>query len=36
VPLERLTPGRYTCQVNVVDQIGQKFAFQRAPLVVLP
>jgi VWFA-related protein len=36
VPLEKLTPGRYTCQVNVVDQNGQKFAFPRAPLVLLP
>ncbi len=36
VPLERLAPGRYTCQVNVVDEIGRKFAFPRAPLVLLP
>jgi VWFA-related protein len=34
VPLKSLTPGRYTCQINVVDEVGRKFAFPRAPLVV--
>jgi hypothetical protein len=35
-PLERLQPGEYTCQVNVIDQAGTKFAFARSPLVLLP
>jgi len=36
VPLEKLQPGRYTCQVNVLEPGAQKFAFWRAPMVVLP
>jgi hypothetical protein len=36
VPLAKLTPGQYTCQVSVVDQTGKKFAFPRAPMVLLP
>jgi VWFA-related protein len=28
-------PGQYTCQVNVIDEFGRKFAFPRTPLVVL-
>ncbi len=35
-PLEKLTPGRYVCQVSLVDEVGRRFAFPRAPLVVLP
>jgi len=35
-PLEKLTPGRYVCQVTLVDEVGKRFAFPRAPLVVLP
>jgi VWFA-related protein len=35
VPLAKLQPGRYTCQVNVLDPSAQKFAFWRAPMVVL-
>jgi hypothetical protein len=35
VPLKGLAPGRYICQINVVDQLGRKFAFPRAPLVIL-
>jgi hypothetical protein len=34
VPLKDVAPGRYTCQINVVDEIGRKFAFPRANLVV--
>jgi hypothetical protein len=34
VPLRTLAPGRYVCQLNVVDEIGRKFAFPRAPLVL--
>lgn len=36
VPLGRLTPGRYICQVNVFDQQAKKFAFPRTELVLLP
>jgi hypothetical protein len=36
VPLNVLKPGRYTCQVDVIDEIAKKFDFLRAPLVVLP
>jgi len=35
-PLAKLAPGRYTCQVNVVDELGRKVAFARAPVVVTP
>jgi VWFA-related protein len=34
--LDQLTPGRYTCQVNIIDETGRKFAFQRTDIVVLP
>ncbi len=36
LPLASLAPGPYTCQVNVVDEVGRKFAFSRARLVLLP
>lgn len=36
VPLDDLEVGRYTCQVNIIDEAGRKFAFRRAPLVILP
>jgi VWFA-related protein len=35
MPLENITPGRYTCQVSVIDEQARKFGFARAPLVVL-
>lgn len=35
-PLAKLAPGRYTCQVNVIDELGRRFAFARAPVVVTP
>jgi VWFA-related protein len=35
-PLTKLKPGRYTCQVNVIDELGHKFAFPRTALVVVP
>lgn len=34
VPLKGLAPGRYTCQINVVDRVGRKFAFPRSAVVV--
>ncbi len=36
IPLAPLGPGAYTCQVNVVDEVGKKFSFPRARLVLLP
>jgi len=36
VPLAKLNAGRYRAQVNVVDELGQKFAFARGTVVVLP
>jgi len=35
-PLAKLAPGKYICQVNVVDELGRKFAFARSPVVVTP
>lgn len=34
VPLDKLKPGLYTCQVNVIDDAGGTFAFPRIPLLV--
>jgi len=36
VPLAKLQPGRYTCQVSVFDPTAGKFAFWRAPILILP
>ena len=36
VSLATLTPGRYECQVTVLDSAGQKANFWRAPIVVIP
>jgi len=36
VPLAKFQPGKYTCQVSVLDPTAQKFAFWRAQIVVLP
>jgi VWFA-related protein len=36
VPLESVPPGTYECQVTVLDPGGQKAAFWRAPVVVVP
>jgi VWFA-related protein len=35
LPLGKLQPGRYTCQVTVLNPTARKFAFWRAPMVVL-
>ena len=32
--LKGLAPGQYMNQINVVDEVGRKFAFPRAPLVL--
>jgi hypothetical protein len=34
--LAQLAAGRYTCQINIVDETGRKFAFARTEIVVLP
>ncbi len=36
VPLVSLQPGRYTCQVNVLNPAEGKFAVWRSPVVLLP
>ncbi len=36
VPLEEIGSGEYICQLNVIDELGGKFAFRRSPLIVLP
>lgn len=33
--LKGLQPGDYTCQVNVIDELGRKFAFPRSSLAVV-
>lgn len=35
VPLKNLEPGKYVCQINVIDELGRKFAFPRTPVVLL-
>lgn len=35
-PLAQLAAGRYTCQVNIIDENGRKFGFARTEIVVLP
>jgi hypothetical protein len=34
IPLKDVTRGEYVCQINVVDEVGRKFAFTRAPIIV--
>jgi len=34
VPLNRLKPGLYTCQINVIDDAGGTFSFPRLPILV--
>lgn len=36
VPLQQVRPGRYDCQVTVLEPGGKKVAFWRAPVVVVP
>ncbi len=35
IPLKDLTRGEYVCQINVVDEVGRKFAFPRAPIIIV-
>jgi VWFA-related protein len=36
IPLDGMQPGRYTCQVNLVQPGAEKFAVWQSPMVVLP
>jgi hypothetical protein len=36
IPLGTLTAGKYDCQVSVLDPSGQKAAFWRAPVELVP
>jgi len=36
VPLEKLSPGQYDCQVTVLDPTNQKAAFWEAPIAIVP
>jgi hypothetical protein len=36
LPLDKIAPGHYDCQVTVIDPTGQKAAFWQAPIVVIP
>jgi len=36
VPLDSLAPGRYDCQVSVLEPNGRKVAFWQAPIAVVP
>ncbi|HEY4362676.1 MAG TPA: VWA domain-containing protein [Bryobacteraceae bacterium] len=36
IPLASLPAGRYTAQVNVIDENGRKFGFARNPIILLP
>jgi hypothetical protein len=34
IPLKNVAPGRYVCQLNVIDEVGRKFAFPRTSVVI--
>ena len=36
VPLDRLEPGQYLCQISVLEPSGQKAAFWQAPIRIVP
>ncbi len=35
-PTSSLKPGRYQCQINLIDEFGRKFAFPRSALAIAP
>jgi hypothetical protein len=35
VPVSKIAPGKYQCQVTLIDEFGRKFAFPRTPVAVL-
>ena len=36
VPLAQLRTGEYTCQINLIDENGHKFGFERADIQIWP
>jgi hypothetical protein len=36
LPVSKIAPGNYQCQVTLIDEFGRKFAFPRTRLAVLP
>jgi hypothetical protein len=36
IPLQGLAPGFYTCQINVIDDVGGTFSFPRWPILIKP
>lgn len=36
IPLDKLKPGRYICQLTAIDEVARRFAFRRAALALLP
>jgi VWFA-related protein len=34
IPLQSLKPGFYTCQINVIDDVGGNYAFSRWPILI--
>jgi VWFA-related protein len=36
LPLNKLAPGQYNCQVTILDPTGQKAAFWQAPVMLIP
>ncbi len=36
IPLDGLSPGRYDCQVSVLEPNGRKVAFWQAPIAIVP
>jgi VWFA-related protein len=36
IPLEGVAPGRYDCQVTVIDPTGQKAGYWQAPIAIVP
>jgi hypothetical protein len=36
IPLSKLSPGEYNCQVTVLNPMGRKAAFWQAPVMVVP
>lgn len=36
VPVSKIAPGKYQCQVTLIDEFGRKFAFSRTLVAVLP
>ncbi len=35
VPVDKIPPGKYDCQVNLIDEFGRKFAFPRSSFAVV-